>query len=234
MPNIENKKKGIQGRRTKRAACGKELEIVLVDSLCSVAFYCQRCGQIEIADVPLFCGRESYVVKCSHCGAEKAHLRFAPRKGLVVETSCVVCGTKNRVVYSLRALRSLSMEKIYCEKDHFELGYIGRWQALAEFLDFNAAEYDALHPHDAYNFMEHQQILLEAFNRLHDLAEDGELFCPCGGHEFTADIAEDAIHLECTRCGSSAVIPAKTADDLKQLQPGCEVAFLRPDLIRNR
>ena len=31
-----------------------------------------------------------------------------------------------------------------------------------------AAEYDALHPHDAYNFMEHQQILLEAFNRLHD------------------------------------------------------------------
>ena len=56
----------------------------------------------------------------------------------------------------------------------------------------------------------------------------------CGGHEFTADIAEDAIHLECTRCGSLAVIPAKTADDLKQLQPGCEVAFLRPDLIRNR
>ena len=82
--------------------------------------------------------------------------------------------------------------------------------------------------------MEHQQILLEAFNRVHDLAEEGELFCPCGGHEFTADIAEDAIHLECTRCGSSAIIPAKTPDDLKQLQPGCEVAFLRPDLIRNR
>lgn len=208
--------------------------IVLVDTLCSVAFYCQRCGQIEIIDVPVFSGHGDIVLTCNHCGAEKARMRLVPRKGLVIETSCVVCGQRNRVAYPLRQLRSLAMEKIYCEKDHFELGYIGKWQSLAEFLDFNAAEYDALHPHDAYNFMEHQQILLEAFNRVHELAEDGELFCPCGGHEFTADIAEDAIHLECTRCGSSAIIPAKTPDDLKQLQPGCEVPFLRPDLIRNR
>ena len=82
--------------------------------------------------------------------------------------------------------------------------------------------------------MERQQILLEAFNRLHDLAAEGDLLCPCGGHEFTADIAEDAIQLECTRCGSYAVIPARTPEDLRQLQPGCEVTFLRPDLIRNR
>ena len=148
--------------------------IVLVDTLCSVAFYCQRCGQIEIADVPVFSGHGDVVLTCSHCGAEKARLRLVPRKGLVIETGCVVCGQRNRVHYPLRQLRTMTLEKIYCEKDHFELGYIGKWQNLAEFLDFNAAEYDALHPQDAYNFMEHQQILLEAFNRVHDLAEEGE------------------------------------------------------------
>ena len=207
---------------------------MLVDTLCSVAFYCQRCGQIEITDVPLFTGHGRQVLTCSHCGAEKAAIRFAPRSGLIVETTCGVCGSLNRFTYPLRKAKALLFEKIYCESDHFELGYIGRWQDIAEFLDFNAAEYDALHPQDAYNFMERQQILLEAFNRLHDFAEEGEILCPCGGHEFTADIAEDAIHLTCTRCGSYAVIPAATAEDLRQLQPGCEIDFLRPDLLRKR
>lgn len=207
---------------------------MLVDTLCSVAFYCRRCGRIEITDVPVFSGRGEQVLTCSHCGAQKAVIHIEPGSGLVLETTCSVCESKNRLVYPLRKLKTLRFEKVYCQSDHFELGYIGRWQDLAEFLDFNAAEYDALHPQDAYNFMERQQILLEAFNRLHDLAEEGELFCPCGGHEFTADIAEDSIHLECTHCASSAVIPARTPDDLRQLQPGCEVAFLRPNLIRNR
>lgn len=207
---------------------------MLVDTLCSVAFYCQRCGQIEITDVPLFTGHGRQVLTCSHCGAEKAAIRFAPRSGLIVETTCGVCGSLNRFTYPLRKAKALRFEKIYCESDHFELGYIGRWQDIAEFLDFNAAEYDALHPQDAYNFMERQQILLEAFNRLHDFAEEGEILCPCGGHEFTADIAEDAIHLTCTRCGSYAVIPAAKAEDLRQLQPGCEIDFLRPDLLRKR
>lgn len=207
---------------------------MLVDTLCSVAFYCQRCGQIEITDVPLFTGHGRQVLTCSHCGAEKAAIRFAPRSGLIVETTCGVCGSLNRFTYPLRKVKALRFEKIYCESDHFELGYIGRWQDIAEFLDFNAAEYDALHPQDAYNFMERQQILLEAFNRLHDFAEEGEILCPCGGHEFTADIAEDAIHLTCTRCGSYAVIPAVTAEDLRQLRPGCEIDFLRPDLLRKR
>lgn len=207
---------------------------MLVDTLCSVAFYCQRCGQIEITDVPLFTGHGRQVLTCSHCGAEKVAIRFAPRSGLIVETTCGVCGSLNRFTYPLRKAKALRFEKIYCESDHFELGYIGRWQDIAEFLDFNAAEYDALHPQDAYNFMERQQILLEAFNRLHDFAEEREILCPCGGHEFTADIAEDAIHLTCTRCGSYAVIPAATAEDLRQLQPGCEIDFLRPDLLRKR
>ena len=207
---------------------------MLVDTLASVAFYCQHCGQIETADVPVFTGAEGTPVVCSHCGAEKARLFVLPRRGLIIRTHCVVCDTESRARYSLRQLKTMRFEKIYCEKDHFELGYIGRWQDIAEFLDFNAAEYDALHPHDAYNFMEHQQILLEAFNRLHDLASEGELLCPCGGHEFTADIAEDTIQLECSRCGSTAVIPARTADDLQQLQPGYQAAFLRPDLMGNR
>lgn len=207
---------------------------VIIHTLCSVAFYCQRCGQIHIHDVPCFSGRRELVLSCDNCSHEQAVLRIRPRKGLVMEIACGVCGTKNTVSYPLRLLRQMAFEKIYCGQDKFELGYIGDWQAIAEFIDFNTAEYEALHPGDDDNFMGRQQILLEAVNRVHDMAETGELVCPCGSHDFIADVAEDSILLECTHCGSYAILPAGSAEDLRSIAPGHPVEFLLPNCIKER
>ena len=207
---------------------------MLVNTLCAVAFYCQRCGQIHIHDVPCFSGQQKFVLRCNNCSHEQAVLSVRPRKGVGIEIPCGVCGTRNTVAYPLRLLRQLRFEKIYCGQDKFELGYIGQWHAIAEFLDFNTAEYEALHPGDDDNFMGRQQILLEAVNRVHDLAADEEIVCPCGSHDFIADVAEDAILLECTRCGSYAVLPAGSAEDLRCIRPGIPVEFLLPDRIGKR
>ena len=193
---------------------------MLVDTLCSVAFYCQRCGQIEITDVPVFTGHGQQVLRCSHCGAEKAKLRFEPHSGLVIETACSVCGSKNRLVYPLRQLRGLRFEKVYCGTDHFELGYIGRRRRIEELMRFNQEEFEALHPHDGKNFIEKQRILLEALNRVHDMARVGDIVCPCGSEELTADIRGSYIVLECEHCGSSCVLRAENAGDLKKLRFG--------------
>ena len=207
---------------------------MVVRTVCSVAFYCQRCGQIHIQDVPCFSGQQKFVLRCGNCSHEQALISFRPRKGLVIEIGCGVCGTGNAVTYPLRLLRKLQFEKIYCGQDQFELGYIGRWQAIAEFLDFNAAEYEALHPGDEDNFMGRQQILLEAVNRVHDMAEKGEIACPCGSRDFMADVAEDSIVLACTHCGSYAVFPAGSAEELRCIRPGIPMEFLLPDRIGKR
>ena len=207
---------------------------MLLDTICAVALYCQRCGQVHIQDVPYFIGQGERVLRCPNCSHEQAEIALRPQKGLVLRIPCGVCGTENRFGYSMQQLRKLRFEKIYCHGDQFELGYIGRWQTIAEFLDFNAAEFDALHPGEGDNFMAKQQILLEAVNRVHDLAEARQFSCPCGSHEFSAGIVEDSILLECVRCGSYAMLRAECTEDLQRLLPGMELNVLQPDMIWNR
>ena len=156
---------------------------MLIDTACSLAFYCQRCGRIQLRDVPLFNGQMQFVMECGNCGHEMGKITLRPRKGLELNMECGVCKGMNRQVFSWRQLRKLRFARLYCQHDNFELGYIGRWQDIAEFLDFNTAEYDALHPADGDGYIEHQQTLLEALNRIHDLAASGELECSCGWEE---------------------------------------------------
>ena len=204
---------------------------MLLDTLCSIALFCQRCGQIHVQDVPYFSGQGEMALSCSNCSHEQAFFRLRPQKGLQLRIPCGVCDTWNSFSFSLHQLKSLRFEKIYCKEDYFELGYIGVWQAIAEFLDFNAAEFEALHPSDGDNFMGRQQILLEAVNRVHDLVEKAAILCSCGNHDFTASVADNMIILECIHCGAYSLIPAAEAKDLRQLVPGMEPVFRMPDLL---
>lgn len=199
---------------------------MLIDTACSLAFYCQRCGRIQLQDVPIFSGQKHFVMECGHCGHTMGEITFRPRTGLVLKTTCGVCKGENNQQFSWHQLRRLRFEKLYCQQDHFELGYIGQWQYIAEFLDFNAAEYDSLHPNDGDEFLERQQTLLEALNRVHELAASGELACPCGSQDISAGIQGEKIVLECQLCGSSCVLPARTAEDLQNLRPGRAAEFV--------
>ena len=193
---------------------------MLIRNACALALYCQHCGSIHIHNVPYFSdGRQSRLL-CESCGHEKARLFWLGKGRFAVEASCVVCGTENRFVYGLSRLRHIGLEKIYCATDRFELGYIGRRRRIEELMRFNQSEFEALHPHDGKNFIEKQRILLEALNRIHDMAKAGDIVCPCGSEELIADIQGSYIVLECERCGSFCALRAENAGDLEKLRFG--------------
>ncbi len=198
---------------------------MLIDTACSLAFYCQRCGRIQLQDVPLFSGQKHFAMACGNCGHEMGMVTLRPRKGLLLDTDCGVCGGHNHQEFSWRQLRRLRFARLYCQHDNFELGYIGKWQNIAEFMDFNAAEYDALHPADGDCFIERQQTVLEGLNRVHDLALQGELECTCGSADIVAAVRGESIQLECRRCGSLCEVPVKTAQDLQALRLGSMADF---------
>ena len=193
---------------------------MLIRDACGLALYCQQCGSIHIHDVPYFPDERQLRLLCESCGHEKARLLRLSRGRVAIDVSCVVCGTENRFVYALRRLRHVGLEKIYCTTDRFELGYIGRRRRIEELMRFNQAEFEALHPHDGKNFIEKQRILLEALNRIHDLARAGEIVCPCGCEELAVDIRGSRIVLECEHCGSFCVVRAENAGDLEKLRFG--------------
>jgi transcription elongation factor Elf1 len=193
---------------------------MLIDTVCAAAFYCPACGKVQLQDIRLFGGSSDHSLHCDNCGHELAHYALQP-KGLVLYMPCSVCGGTTEQRFSWRQLRHTRFLKLYCQHDHFELGYLGKWQAIAEFLDFNAAEYDALHPEEGELQLARQQLLLAAMNRLHDLVAAGQLSCACGSHALSGGILGDSILLECQSCGSSCSLPMASAADLRQLTPSC-------------
>lgn len=211
---------------------------MVIDTACSLAFYCQCCGRIRLFDVPIFSGQRRFVMECANCGHKMGEITMRPKKGLVLKTKCGVCGGETQEQFSYRRLKRTRFEKLYCEHDNFELGYIGRWQDIAEFLDFNDAEYDALHPEESDDLpVGSQQTLLEALNRVHDLVRSGELACPCdsggggapgsvGVADLVAGIVGDKIILKCQHCESYCIIPAHSKEDLEKLLPGHGANFV--------
>ncbi|MBR1552691.1 MAG: hypothetical protein IJ812_07470 [Schwartzia sp.] len=193
---------------------------MIIRNACALALYCQHCGSIHVHDIPFFASAREAAIVCESCGHEKARLLRSPHGSIVIKAPCVVCGTENRFVYAFRRLRHIGLEKIYCATDRFELGYIGRRRRIEELMRFNQEGFEALHPHDGKNFIEKQRILLEALNRVHDMARAGDIVCPCGSEELTVDIHGSYIVLECEHCGSSCVLRAENAGDLKRLRFG--------------
>ena len=51
----------------------------------------------------------------------------------------------------------------------------------------------------------------------HELAAHGDLSCPCGSQEVSAGLTGESIVLQCQDCGSSCVLPVKSAEDLNHL-----------------
>ena len=195
-------------------------------SVCAVAFFCPRCGRIHVHDVPYFGGTDRLVLRCEACGSKQAVIAYKSARWIEINVECVGCGTENKFTFSLRELRHMQLEKIFCDEEHFELGYVGRRARINELLAFNQAEFNALHPDDGTNFIEKQQVLLEAIGRLQEMAERGAIVCPCGANDIEAEIVGDSIVVECCHCGSSRVLKAETTEDIAGLGYGYELELL--------
>ena len=207
---------------------------MLIRTVCSAAFYCQRCGRIHVQDIPYFPGQRRMVLACANCGHEQALLLWEQGNVLELQLPCVVCDTVHSSRYALQRLRHIGLEKVYCGKDHFELGYLGRRRRIEELLAFNQAEFEALHPADGKNFIEKQQLLLAAVNRVHDIAVRGGLQCPCGSHDIAIDICGNTLILECGQCGSYYILHTDRAGELARLEQDFVIHLIEPDLQKKK
>lgn len=194
----------------------KGVSSVLVHTGWSIALYCQRCGKIQIHDISYFAPQNKpKPLRCS-CNHTQAVLARDASNRYFLQIPCGVCKAVYEKQMHLRYLQNLKFEKIYCKKDHFELGYIGKRKFIAEVLDFNQREFKELAA-ASDEPIEQQQILLDVVNRVHDMAEQGNIVCPCGSEAIKAGLVGDTLFLECVRCGCYRAVAAKTEADLLRL-----------------
>lgn len=193
--------------------------VIVTDTL--LGMRCPECGKLDFHKISRFdfSGRKQVEIKCA-CGFVKLFISTRNRKDYLLQVPCVVCEARH--VHSMTAgmLWSGEVDYLYCQETGLELGYLGpeeEVQALAAVLEENLDTLDdELGKEDEY--FHNPGIMYEVLNCLHDIAEQGALYCQCGNRDVDVDIFPDRLELHCRNCDSVNIVYAETEDDLKVIR----------------
>jgi len=194
---------------------------MIIDTETLIAMRCPECGKLEYHSLSRFefSGHKRIEISCS-CGYIKLVLSTKDRKNYWLQVPCVVCESKHVRSLSAKMLWSEEVNYLFCQETGLELGYIGpddEVKALAvaqqETMEALGDDFDA---EDEY--FHNSEVMYEVLNCLHDIAEQGLLYCQCGNQDVEVDIFPDRLELHCKDCDSVNIIYAETDDDLRVIK----------------
>ena len=97
--------------------------------------------------------------------------------------------------------------------------FIGKDYIVRRKIDNIEKELDELIDMFGYDsYFKNTRVMFDSLNRVHDIAEQGNLYCECGNEDIELRLLSDKIHLKCNKCHGSISILASTNEDLKKIQ----------------
>ena len=182
---------------------------------------CPECGKLDYHNLSRFefSGKKRVEVNCS-CGFTKLLITTRNKKEYLLQVSCVVCENRHAHSISTGRLWSEEVNYLFCQETGLELGYLGpeeEVRVLAAAQEESMEDLvDEFEKEDEY--FHNAQIMYEVLNCLHDIAEQGAVYCQCGNHDVEVDIFPDRLELHCECCDSVNIIYAETEDDLSVIR----------------
>ena len=167
-----------------------------IETVFALALYCQCCGKTTTYELSRFAlknGKKQTLV-CS-CGQIHAEVKSAIRGQWLLSIPCPLCQTEH--VFCIDGKNTI-IRRLYCDRDNLELGFLGSPGEVASVV--------ARHKYDLQQLADDTKIknphlIVEILNRLHDIAENGGLYCGCGSMDIEAKLLDDGIELFCLNCG---------------------------------
>ncbi|TWH46941.1 hypothetical protein [Sporomusa sp. KB1] len=204
---------------------------MVISAVSTLALYCPRCGKIELHNVSRFAiNNAAYQLVCS-CGQVQGAISSAGRRQYLLDIPCVVCETNHLIFLDSNLFRQPKVSKIYCDQANLELGFIGKTEAITATIAKHKQEVASLASEMAGQAdgsgIENSQILLEILNKIHDIAEQGGVYCSCGNTDVDVDVLVDAVELSCPQCEGRLLISAKDEQALARLS-AMEVLEIAP------
>lgn len=185
-----------------------------------VAMRCPSCGKLEFHSISrfAFAGAKTYKITCS-CGAPKLTVGTKNRKQFWVQIPCVLCETNHLVYFKSTQMWSNDVNFLYCSDTNVELGFFGPEEKVHAIADNYEHNLEALVDELGYDdYFYSPDIMFEVLNRLHEIAEDGLMFCECGSYQIEIDIFPDRIELQCKDCQALSVVYAEKEEDLTRIK----------------
>jgi hypothetical protein len=135
-----------------------------------------------------------------------------------IRTPCIGCGNEHTFIISRRDILSKFVNVLYCPETGMQLCFMGRDEDVRKKIDSLERELDELINLFGYdNYFTNTQVMFDAMNKIHDIAEAGNLLCECGNKDIELLMLPDKIHLKCSKCTGSKIIKASSNSDLKDL-----------------
>lgn len=191
---------------------------MLIDTDITIAYKCFSCGTFDFININLFklSLRENIVSDCK-CGKAKLKLQVLGKAGYRFTVPCIGCGSRHSHVASREKLLNNKITIYTCPETGIKNCFIGKDQAVREFIDGFEKELDGMIDGLGYDsYFENTQVMLDTLNKIHDIAEQGKLHCECGCKNVTVSMLRKGIALKCSSCTRGKFIPAASNNDLKK------------------
>lgn len=185
-----------------------------------VAMRCPSCGKLDFHSISRFAftGSKSVKTTCS-CGAPKLTIGTKNRQQYWLQVPCVLCETNHLVYYKAKQLWSDEVTFFYCNDTNVELGFFGPDEKVRTVVDNYEHNLESLVNELGYDdYFFNPEIMFEILNCLHDIAEEGFLYCECGSYQIEIDIFPDRIELQCKDCKTVSIVYAESEEDLSRVK----------------
>jgi len=156
---------------------------MIIETGALLAMRCPECGKLDYHQLSRFeFGMRKKVEIACKCGFIKLVINTKDRKDYMLQVPCVVCESKHMRSISSRRFWSDDVNYLFCQETGLELGYLGPEEEVRELAEAQEESIESLanefEGEDKY--FNNSEIMYEVLNRLHDIAEQGSLYCQCG------------------------------------------------------
>jgi phage FluMu protein Com len=190
---------------------------MLISTQRQIALRCPVCGQLEIHPLSLFnfSGSSNVVFHCS-CGFVKLTMATRDHKTYSLQFTCMICDEIHILSIRHAQIWQSRLTPIACPASGQELGYIGDEEQLqALMLESSRNMESVLNDVGFDDFFTNPTIMVQVLSHLHQVAEEGHLYCQCGNKEIQVDVFPEKLELRCPRCNSLSIIYAENQEDLE-------------------
>lgn len=194
-----------------------EVGKMLVDTSITIAYKCSCCGSFEFYNISLFMllsGRENRF----NCRCGKSEIIIGKNNdGYLVKIPCIGCGNEHVYVFGRKDVLEKGIIAFNCPETGIQLSFIGKDEQVRKKVDSMEKELDQIADMFGYeSYFNNTQVMLDSLNKIHDIAEQGNLSCECGSSDIELLLLPDMILLKCRRCFTENTILAATNKDLRE------------------
>jgi hypothetical protein len=193
---------------------------MLIDTSLTIAFKCSTCGSFEFFNLSIFklLYNKEYIFTC-RCNNSRTLLSVENFKEYKIKIGCIGCGNDHIYLISRKEILNKDINIFHCPETGIQQCFIGKDYVVRRKIDNIEKELDELIDMFGYDsYFKNTRVMFDSLNRVHDIAEQGNLYCECGNDDIELRLLSDKIHLKCNKCQGSISILASTNEDLKKIQ----------------